>query len=87
MSDCMNALSILDQEEDIINQDLINESPKEREERRKSRLKLYVRKGAAALAMGDAKTAYKDYKQALDLDPKNEELLNNVSSLLKLSKI
>lgn len=86
MSDCVKALELLDVEDDIITQDLITESSSEKEARRKSKLKLYIRKGAAALAMGDTKTSHNSYKLALDLEPKNPELLENVSSLSKLIK-
>ena len=84
MSDCNSALLIMDQEDEIIVQELITESDSEKSKRLKSRLKLYIRKGAAALAMGDTQTSYNNYKMALDLEPKNPELKENVSSLSKL---
>ncbi len=86
MSDCIKALSILALEDEIIIQDLITESDKEKEARRKSKVKLYIRQGAAALAMGDTKTSLNSYKTALNLEPQNQELLENVSNLSKLIK-
>jgi Flp pilus assembly protein TadD len=84
MSDCIKALELLAQEDEIIIQDLITESVTEKESRRKSKLKLYIRQGAAALAMGDNKTSLNSYKKALELEPNNHELIENVSNLSKL---
>ena len=81
MADCISALSILDQEDEIITQDLITESANEKEKRRISKVKLFIRKGAAALAMGDTQTSLKSYKMALDLEPNNLELQENVNNL------
>ena len=83
MADCTKALELLTKEEELLMNELVSESASEKAARLKSRIKLLVRKGAAALAMGDLKSGLKEYKTALTLDPRNEELVENVENLEK----
>lgn len=77
--DCTAALSLLDKEEDTIRDQLVEDGGAE--QRRKSRVKLLVRMGTAKLRAEDLEGGIYAYEKALELDPRNDQLRNDVQNL------
>jgi tetratricopeptide (TPR) repeat protein len=80
--DTMMALDYLAREEELLKQQLIEEDAQDRSMRIRTKIKVYLRKGAAQLAMGNKKGAIEDYQAASNLDPSNEEIKKNLKEIL-----
>ncbi|KAI8822538.1 uncharacterized protein EV422DRAFT_524364 [Fimicolochytrium jonesii] len=81
IKDCTAALDLLSREEKNIIEKMINDTPAAKEQRRISRVKSLVRRGAASLKSGKRTEAVKDYTEACGIDPRNEGLKDDLAVL------
>ena len=81
--DCCKALELIKREEDILREELIQDDIQSRESRNRSKLKLFLRRGAAEVDMGNIAGARRDFESALTLDPNNPEIMSNLKTLTK----
>lgn len=84
--DCTKALECMTREQELLKEQLIEDTGMEA--KRKQRCKILLRRGLAQVSMGHYKGAFEDYKEALAMDPMNQEIqknLNHLSTLLPVS--
>ena len=81
VQDCTEAIKLLDREQELIVEQLISQDSNEMEKRRKLRVKLLARKGIATYKMGNVKGGISDLTGALQMDPMNAELRENIQQM------
>ncbi|KAJ3300077.1 Dynein assembly factor 4, axonemal [Borealophlyctis nickersoniae] len=80
IADCTTALSFITTQESTLRDQLVQDAEGD-ETRRKMRVKLLARRGAAKVTLGDVKGAKEDYKAAVELDPRNEGVKEDLERL------